>query len=97
MAKNLTLNRLTKIMKKLAKDETVGDSFQDHIVVRKGSHLSSGALFFVSVESSSLYNLLNGYLPGCDWAEHTELTEALDEYDVFWEWYDSCCFHIYEV
>jgi len=94
--KNLTLKRLTKIMKDIAGDEKVGESSDNDVIVRKGSHLSENALFVVIVECSNLYYLLNGYWDNCDWEEHTKLTEALQEYGMFWEWYDSCCFHVYE-
>jgi len=108
MKKNLTFKRLIKIMESIAPlktvngedvKETVGDG-RDDIVVwdtpRARGHLSSTCEFFVSVESSFLHDLLNGYLPNSDWKEHTELTEALDEYGCHWEWYDSVCFNIYK-
>ena len=109
--KNLTLKRLIKIMESIAPDKTtkdgeyvkesVGTNFRsDDIGImdtpEARNHLSSTCEFFVSVESSFLYHLLNGYLPNSDWKEHAELTEALAEYGCHWEWYDSCCFNIYK-
>jgi hypothetical protein len=91
--KNLTLKRLQKILKKLAPSENVGECYPASIVVKDEDWLGSGADFYVSVEGSSLCDTLNGYVG--DWSDHTALTEALDEYDAHWEWYNSCEFNVY--
>lgn len=98
--KNLTLKRLTRIMKELAGDEeTVGTDGNCDVVVREGSHLSDCALFFISIESSFLFQLLNyDYAPTCALFEEYDekLRNALDEYDVHFEHYNTCVLHIYE-
>ena len=100
--KNLTLKRLTKIMQDLAGDEeTVGEDFNTNdVVVREGSHISAGALFFISIESSFLFELLNyDYAPTAALYEKYDkkFRDALDEYDVHFEPYNNCIIHIYEL
>jgi hypothetical protein len=98
--KNLTLKRLTRIMQDLAgPDEKVGEDIGCDGGVRKGSHISEGALFFISIESSFLFELLNfDYAPTVAMFDEydAKLRDALSEYGVHFEHYNNCILHIYE-
>jgi len=107
---NLTLKRLIKALRSIAySDEDIGEGFRNpetgeyrDVAILTGQdareHLQCNSDWYVSVEGSSLFSTLNPYYSNTPKVAEKALEKfmiQLDKYNCYFEWYNSCEFHIY--